>query len=216
MKRIMASSLSLFLLSGCSNVENMSHIQQKIAQLEESNLVQKRELANQKKQTELLLNRIKTLEKNQNEIKPKIITRIVTIPATTYKSYTNPRFGFTVEYPTNFKIGPEPTNGDGREFSLGEAKIGAFAGHVEGWDIQTELNWAIEEANDSPISYKQVGHNWFVVSYKDKNDHIVYRKSVIKDGISYDIEITYPISQQNKYETMVEHVVKTFVLGNGD
>ncbi|MEH6956576.1 hypothetical protein [Neobacillus drentensis] len=194
----------------------MSQIQQKIAQLEESNQVQKIELANQKKLTELLLNRIEALEKRQNEIKPQIIVSQVTKPATTYKSYTNPRFGFKVEYPTNFKIGPEPTNGSGRDFSLGEANIRASAGRVEGWDIQTLLSWSIEEANESPISYKKVGDNWFAISYKDKDDYIVYQKSIIKDGFSYELEIRYPLSQQNKYETMVEYVVKTFVPGNGD
>ncbi|KRW90682.1 hypothetical protein SD51_13390 [Alicyclobacillus tengchongensis] len=37
--------------------------------------------------------------------------------AMTYKTYTNPRFGFFVEYPAAWRVGPRPTDGDGRWFT---------------------------------------------------------------------------------------------------
>ena len=40
-----------------------------------------------------------------------------------YNTYKNDRYGFTVEYPTTFTKGEEPTNGDGRKFYNGDSTI---------------------------------------------------------------------------------------------
>lgn len=34
-----------------------------------------------------------------------------------YKTYVNQRFGFSVQYPSTWRIGPRPTDGDGRSFT---------------------------------------------------------------------------------------------------
>ncbi|WP_347552583.1 hypothetical protein ABFG93_09765 [Pseudalkalibacillus hwajinpoensis] len=47
----------------------------------------------------------------------------------TYASYTNERFGFTIEYPLDLIVGPSPTNGDGLNFYNDELEITAFGGH---------------------------------------------------------------------------------------
>ena len=47
-----------------------------------------------------------------------------------YSTYTNSRFGFSVEYPTSFKVGQPPTNNDGRRFFNEEATILAFGRNI--------------------------------------------------------------------------------------
>lgn len=112
-------------------------------------------------------------------------------------------------------MGPEPTDGDGRNFSDGVANFTASGlNAMSGNDVQTELGWAT--ANAKSISYQKVGSNWFVVSYKDGDGNIVYQKSIIQYGVSYDLLITYPASKQATYGPMVTHIVDTFIPGHGE
>ncbi|MBM7654563.1 hypothetical protein [Neobacillus cucumis] len=132
-----------------------------------------------------------------------------------YKTYQNGRFGFTVQYPDTLKMGPEPTNDDGRQFANEECEILAYGSFVlDNETIQTEYQQAIDDAKIS-IAYQKLGSNWFVVSYKDVNN-IVYEKSIIQDGVNYVLQITYPSSQQAKYGPMVTHIVNTYVPGHGE
>lgn len=136
----------------------------------------------------------------------------------TYNTYTNSRFGFTVQYPTTFIQGPLPTNNDGRDFSNGEANILAYAGHINVLEdneiIETYYNRALEAAPGS-ISYKQLGNDWYVISYKVGND-TVYEKAIIGESIISTVIITYPSSKQNYYEPMVTQIAKTFKGGQNE
>jgi hypothetical protein len=181
-----ALSLSILLLAGC----NISANNGESAQRKTSN-------ANV------------TSTKNTGASNPKQSSEVFK-----YKTYENGRFGFTVQYPDTFTEGLEPTNDDGREFDNGECKIIAAAINVlDGETIQTEYKKALANAK-GPISYQRVGANWFVVSYKDGNN-IVYEKSIIQNGTSYDLNIAYPSSKQAKYGPMVTHIVSTFIPGHG-
>ena len=46
----------------------------------------------------------------------KLDTKSPTNDAISYDTYTNPRFGFSIMYPTFLTPQPEPENGDGRVF----------------------------------------------------------------------------------------------------
>jgi transcription-repair coupling factor (superfamily II helicase) len=183
-------------------------------------------LIKENNQAEELLNQIKDHENNQTE-------NLTQSPADTknssaqasnpnppsggfkYKSYENGRFGFTVQYPDAFTVGPQPTNDDGLQFDNGECEIVAYGSFVlDNETIQTDYQQTIIDAKAS-IAYQKLGSNWFVISYKGVNN-IVYEKSIIQDGVSYVLKITYPSSQQAKYGPMVTHIVNTFVPGHGE
>lgn len=133
----------------------------------------------------------------------------------TYNTYTNPRFGFTVQYPSTFIQGPAPTNNDGRDFSNGEASILAYAGHINVLEnnetIETYYNRALENAPGS-ISYKRLGSDWYVISYR-AGTNTVYEKSIIGESIISTVIITYPSSKQDYYEPMVTYISKTLIGG---
>ena len=69
----------------------------------------------------------------------------------TYQTYTNTRFGFTVEYPTTFTVGPAPSNNDGREFYNEDFKMLAYGSHIniieENETIETYYNYALGYAS---------------------------------------------------------------------
>ncbi|WML54338.1 hypothetical protein RCG17_06740 [Neobacillus sp. PS3-12] len=186
----------------------------------------KTELAKENKQAEKLLDQIKAQQNNQSSTASQNSSDITkpSTEATThkpsseefmYKSFKNSRFGFTVQYPDTFTVGPEPTNNDGRQFNNGECEIVAYGSFVvDGDTIQRDYEQAISDAKAS-IAYQKLGDNWFVISYKDVNN-IVYEKAIIQDGVSYNLKITYPSSRQAKYGSMVTHIVNSFAPGHGE
>ncbi|GAA0433545.1 hypothetical protein GCM10008983_07710 [Lentibacillus halophilus] len=129
-----------------------------------------------------------------------------------YESYTNSRFGFSVDYPTTFSKEDAPTNNDGREFTNNEASILAYGSHInvlEGNEtIETYYNRAIE-SNPGSIAYQQVGSDWYVISFKEGNDTI-YEKAIIEKDIISTLKITYPTSRQSYYKPMVTHISEGF------
>lgn len=136
----------------------------------------------------------------------------------TYNSYTNSRFGFTVQYPTTFAQAPPPTNNDGRQFYNGEATILAYGSHLnvlgENETIETYYNQALEDASGS-ITYKRLGDDWYVISYR-AGTNTVYERTIIGESIISTVIITYPSGKQDYYEPMVTHISKTFKGGQNE
>ena len=129
-----------------------------------------------------------------------------------YNTYTNDRYGFTVEYPTIFTKGEAPTNGDGRKFYNAESTIFAYAGHIniieDNETIETYYYRALENA-PSPIAFQRLESDWYVISYHD-GGNIVYQKGIIGEDIISTLIITYPSSKQAYYDPMVNRVAKSF------
>ena len=136
----------------------------------------------------------------------------------TYHTYTNTRFGFSVQYPTSFIEGPAPTNNDGREFSNEESTIVAFGSHIniieDNETIEKYYNQALENVSGS-VAYQRVGNDWYVLSYKS-GSNTVYQKAMINDDCIFTLIITYPGSQQEKYDEMVTQIADTFTPGHMD
>ena len=138
--------------------------------------------------------------------------------AFTYHTYTNTRFGFSVQYPTSFIEGPAPTNNDGREFSNEESTIVASGSHIniieDNETIEKYYNQALENVSGS-VAYQRVGNDWYVLSYKS-GSNTVYQKAMINDDCIFTLIITYPGSQQEKYDEMVTQIADTFTPGHMD
>ena len=136
----------------------------------------------------------------------------------TYQTYTNTRYGFTVEYPTTFTVGQAPTNNDGRNFYNEEFTMVAYGSHTniieQNETIETYYNRALGNAS-GPVAYKRLGNNWYAISYTT-GSNIVYEKSIINDGVIFTLNMTYPSSQKTKYDEMVTRVAKTFTAGEID
>ena len=135
-----------------------------------------------------------------------------------YQTYTNTRYGFTVEYPTTFTVGPAPTNNDGRRFYNEEFTMVAYGSHIntveQNETIETYYNRALGDAS-GPIAYKRLANDWYAISYTT-GSNIVYEKAIINDGVIFTLNMTYPTSQKKKYDKMVTRVAKTFTAGGSD
>ncbi len=144
------------------------------------------------------------------------ISQNATLEEFNYMSYENARFGFIVQYPDTFKAGRAPDNGDGLGFSNGEAEISAYGSFdVLQDNLQSYYEFSTDDAVN-PIALQKRGDNYFIVSFIDANDNIVYQKSKLQAGVISTVKLTYPASQKEKYDEMVNHVVDTFVPSSGD
>ncbi|WP_423800022.1 hypothetical protein [Neobacillus sp. SAB-20_R2A] len=240
-KLVVCTLLLLIITAGCSKsssvaeTKDIQSVKTRVSQLEESNRVQtdlmsvqllndQKQYAKAEKVLETIINSTngKQFLTAENKLAKDLLNHIkmeqsakAQEPETQFKTYTNSRFGYSIQYPDTFQMGLEPTNNDGREFSDGICQITSSGAHaVEDNPLQTEKDWAIQEVNGT-ILYQKTGDNWFVLSYQEGST-TVYKKTMLNDGISFSIVITYPSDKQNTYGPIVSHIVSTFVPGHSD
>ncbi len=128
----------------------------------------------------------------------------------TYDSYTNDRFGFTIEYPSNLTLGSPPANGDGLNFYNDELEITASGSHNSlDESIETIYHQSINNIA-VPIAYDRLADNWFVLSYVE-NGMIIYEKVFYGDDVFNRFIITYPENKQDVYGPVTTHISDTFV-----
>jgi hypothetical protein len=130
----------------------------------------------------------------------------------TYQTYTNSRFGFSVQYPNHLMMASPPANGDGATFYNEELEITVYGSHQSCVNGDTVEACYEEELASIPVdvTYKKVSNDWYVLSYID-NGWIVYKKTFFGQSVSNSFMIKYPASLKEKFDPIVTHVSKTFV-----
>ena len=59
------------------------------------------------------------------------------------------------------------------------------------------------------LGYKILKDNWFVISGK-KGNEIYYFKTIIKNGKTHYLRISYPISQKDIFDSILPRISKSF------
>lgn len=149
-----------------------------------------------------------------------LLTMLVASPALTqataadWQTYTNPRFGTTIDYPADiFLPAPDPENGDGRRFVTadGEAMVTVFGGYnVDRLSLTDLLAAANEDVRDGEITYQTNGPRWFVMS-GFQNGKIFYRKLMLTRtlDVAHTVEIIYPADAKSTYDTLTARISKS-------
>lgn len=138
-----------------------------------------------------------------------------------WTTYQNPRFGYSLYYPTVlFEAGEPAENGSGSTFTSrdGRAKIVVFG--------------ALNSENFSPVEYRRIlleefggydrmdyspkGQSWFVLS-GFRGDNIYYQKVMFSCAgkVINVFSMTFPTAEKLFYEPLIETMEDNFKTGSG-
>ncbi len=128
-----------------------------------------------------------------------------------YQTYSNTRFGYTVEYPAKLLIAQgEADNGDGQAFrsSDGRCEMLVYASY-NALNETLKSVYRKELSGHSRVTYRLLRPTFFVVSGID-NTRVFYRKTIYRSGIFYTLQISYPVSEKALYDSVTARVAKSF------
>ena len=131
-----------------------------------------------------------------------------------WKTYTNARFGFAIDYPASLESGRESDNGDGKVFKTADGKfeLRAYAHFLQvddGDSLDKRWKEELAERGDT-VTYKKKGDTWFVVSGVQKDGTEYYRKLAVEKGNWATFLATYPHTENKKYDSWVAKIEKSF------
>lgn len=122
----------------------------------------------------------------------------------------NHKYGFKIELPSYFNIGSLTHSGiqyyttDLNENimvaveTIGEGSNGSLAK-----DFQMEIN------STKGIGYKILKDTWYVISGKEGGE-IFYMKTIIKNGQTHYLRISYQTSQKEIFDSILPRISKSF------
>lgn len=138
-----------------------------------------------------------------------------TAPQTGFKTYTNARYGFRIDYPADFIKGNEPTNGDGIGFASPnhEASLRASAGHaITNQSVRDQYEQDLRQVRGQ-VGYHDCGDTWYVITWS-ANGNLYYRKTNFKNQIRSEFEFVFPEGKKDIYSPIIDHIESTFIPGN--
>lgn len=131
-----------------------------------------------------------------------------------YEEYYNPRFDFSVSYPSFFKRKYEAANQDGCEFEFGNN----YSMRVYGMNnvLEKTIKELFKDSKKSTDTYSTSKDNWFIVSGVNEQGNIYYRKTILEDEVEYVVELVYPQAKKTEYDAVVKKVISSFQVMGGE
>ncbi|GIM29270.1 hypothetical protein CPJCM30710_19360 [Clostridium polyendosporum] len=126
-----------------------------------------------------------------------------------YNKYTNSRYGFSIDYPNNYKIEETSQNRDGAIISSDKAKLIVFGNNnVLNYGVKSYYDFDTSQIKEK-IKYKVIKDNWFIISWIE-GDNIVYQKTVVGKGSANTFIFTYSKVDASKYDEAVKRLNESF------
>lgn len=137
-----------------------------------------------------------------------------------WRTYRNPRFGTTIEYPDRFRPGRPPENGAGLGFASADgASFTAWGSHNSLEHDLAALEAFIRENYEGGerITYDARGSNWFVLA-GTAGDSIFYERYSLshRGTIVNGFAIRYPARLRKEYDAVVTRMSRSFRAGRGN
>ena len=141
--------------------------------------------------------------------------------AESWTAYKNPRFGYTLSYPSSvFRPQAPAENGDGQSFlsTDGKSKIAVYATVNDEHFTPAQYRETIlkEFTGYNQIDYSPKGKTWFVLS-GIRSDVIYYQKVMFscRDNVINALSVTFPRAEKKFYEGLIEVMEDNFKPGTG-
>ncbi len=126
--------------------------------------------------------------------------------------YCNARFAFCIDYPSQFVAQTPPDNGDGRTFKSkdGTVKMLVYGSNNSLMEkLETRFNAESTSSDTRKVTYKLFKPDFFVISGVE-NKNIFYQKVLFKSDEYKTFLITYPLTQQKKYDPITAKIAASF------
>jgi hypothetical protein len=144
------------------------------------------------------------------------VAAFVNYGQTKYRTYTNDRFAYSIDYPSNLlRIQPPPQNNDGRTFQSkdGKVEMRVWGQHnALGRDLVEEYDESVKKCGSAkaPMIFFE---RYFVISCT-VGDRIFYQKTLHRGdrgpAVFFTFTIEYPRSQRKKFDAIVKRVSRSF------
>jgi hypothetical protein len=122
-----------------------------------------------------------------------------------YVSYTNAKFGFSVDVPAFFVKGPADGDGRGQPWGWkGKATMRAWG--MYNVPVMTKEALFGDWTRRSGVLTKESGDNWWVVTAKDGPTKLWYSKSYLEGGVITTAELSYDVSLKDELAPILEHI----------
>ncbi|MGZ3806408.1 MAG: hypothetical protein ACXVB4_19515 [Pseudobdellovibrionaceae bacterium] len=137
--------------------------------------------------------------------------------AAKYSKYTNPRFGYSISYPSDLFIAQgESDNGDGQKFVSADGAVLLVYGsyNVTNESLKEYYADVIASNANTPnqvlnVTYKQMKDNFFVFSGTLRSK-IIYQKTILRNGIFKSFRLIYDQSQKKTYDPVIRNLLLSF------
>jgi hypothetical protein len=139
--------------------------------------------------------------------------------AESWRTYRNPRFGTTIEYPDRFRPGRPPANGGGLSFSSPDgASFSVWGSHnALEHDLAAHEAFILEDRDKGErITYQARGANWHVLS-GTRGDVEFYERYLLshRGQIVNGFAMTYPVRLRQAYDPIITRMSRSFRAGRG-
>ena len=133
------------------------------------------------------------------------------VAAPQFATYSNPRYGYSIEYPASLlKPVPSTASGGGQAFTAlsGSAGFRVFARPLAGRSPQDVADEAQQICPDDRPSYRVVKPALAAVSC-EAGDHIVYQKSLLRNGLEITVRGEYPARERRVWDGVVTSIARS-------
>lgn len=131
----------------------------------------------------------------------------------TYETYTNNKYGFSIDHPTNLIADALPINGDGLLFKSTDGTVSINVSGIN--NVSNETSKSLYNRDLSKLrvkpDYKVLFKKSYAISW-DENGITYYKYYVVceNNGSIQGFAIEYPTNQNDIYAPMIEKVYKSF------
>lgn len=157
-----------------------------------------------KSETDISINKSNLNSSNNNSMQ-----------STTYNSFYNDRFQYSIEYPSYLTNKSGSANGDGVKLTDDSGRISLLLSGINNTNnatIKDKYNEQLENLkNDSgyAITYNALFDNTYAISWEDSNT-VYYKYLRLGTGSYNAFTFSYPKSEENRYDPVIDHLYNTF------
>lgn len=127
------------------------------------------------------------------------------------RTYTNPRFGYSVDVPSNLIAGPGSENGDGVVYS-GKGTTITIYGSYGVLGAKEEYKMSCERwAKSGSISHKEFHSGYFLISGKS-GKRLFSQKTLTGKEVFATVSVEYPASQSKSFAPTLTQILGSLKL----